>query len=268
MNRISYPIKSLGLTNTVSALEAQNAPFEKTQFYVEGRFTGYRNISEVLDKLVDIGWLEAGNKEEDDRRVAVLNLLSKYSMATVALEHAKRGYPYLHHDDISMEFKPDKHRGLELHYSVPYTDGFQPLFTLDCQLFLGKNFELNEKSSRVFFKFENRCSSELRSDVNPNGIIKMILEWFKALFTPNSYIVANAILSPTSQSELWVPPFENLTEAQFGTMILESNYDPEDIYIEDDIPQEYAEVDMNRIYDNGVRDGYLYALTTRDDSFE
>ncbi|MGE4799742.1 hypothetical protein AB8989_05025 [Yersinia hibernica] len=268
MNRISYPIESLGLTNTVSALEAQNAPVEKTQFHIEGRLTGYRNISEVLEKLVDIGWLEAGNKEEDDRRVAVLNLLSKYSMATVALEHAKRGHPYLHHDDISMEFKPDRHHGLEMHYSVPYNDGFQPLFTLDCQLFLGKNFELNEEKSRVSFKFENQCSSELRSDVNRNGIIKMILEWFKALFTLNSDTIANAVSSAAGKYDIWVPPFENLTEAQFGSMILESNFEPEGIYIEDDIPQECAEVDMKIIYDNGYSDGYHDALTTRYDLFK
>lgn len=259
MNRISYPIESLGLTNTVSALEAQNAPVEKTQFYIEGRLTGYRNMSEVLEKLVDIGWLEAGNKEEDDRRVTVLNLLSKYSMATVALEHAKRGHPYLHHDDISMEFKPDRYHGIEMHYSVPYNDGFQPLFTLDCQLFLGKNFELNEEKSCVFFKFESQCSSELRSDVNRNGIIKMFLEWFKALFTSNSYTIANAISSTASQSETWVTPFENLTDFQFEDVMLEINFEIEDVYIDDEI-SEIEDSDSEKSYEAGKNMGYLHGF--------
>ncbi|WP_145509810.1 hypothetical protein [Yersinia rochesterensis] len=258
MNKISYPIECLGLTNTVSALKAQNSPCEKTQFHIEGRLTGYRNISEVLEKLVDIGWLEAGNKEEDNRRATVLNLLSKYSMATVALEHAKRGHPYLHHDDISMEFKSDNHSGLEMNYSVSYTDGFQPLFTLGCQLFLGKDFELDEEKSRIFFKFEKECSGELRSDVNRNSIIKMILDWFKELFTPNSYAAANTMSPPGNEFEVWVPPFENLTDRQLKDVMLEMNFETEDIYIDDEMSEiEYKYTSPEEIYKSGENVGYI-----------
>lgn len=250
MSRISYPIESLGLTNTVSALKSNNTPIEKKQFYIDGECSGgYKNIKEVLERLVHKGWLKAGTDDDDKRRIAVLNVVSRYSMATVALEHAKRGHPYLHHDDISMEFKLDRHHGLEMHYSVPYTDGAQLLFTLDCQLFLGKDFTLNEETSRIFFKFEKQCSGELRRDVNRNGIIKMILEWFKELFTPNSYAIANTMPGSKNPTEIGTP---KLAYANLGVIESKSHEQVEEIFSECDFVFEedsYSEDDILEIED-------------------
>ncbi|HDL8284119.1 TPA: hypothetical protein PXQ99_000866 [Yersinia enterocolitica] len=269
MKIISYPIANLGLTNTVSALEVKNTPFEKTQFYIDGgNCKGYGNTREVLEKLINSGWLEVGNEEENDRRVAVLNSLSKYSMTTVALEHVKRGYPYLHHDDISMEFKLNNHCGLEMHYSVSYNDGFQPLFTLGCQLFLGQDFELDENKSRVFFKFEEKCSSELRRDVSRNSIMEKILDWLKELFTPNSYAAANTMPSSKSVSEIWAPPFEDLTNSEWKNEVLEREakvkikFDhPKNDYWEDDFPAQHAEINMDNIHHEGYMEGYTEGYT-------
>ncbi len=36
MSRISYPIESLGLTNTVGALKSNNTPIEKNNFILMG----------------------------------------------------------------------------------------------------------------------------------------------------------------------------------------------------------------------------------------
>lgn len=268
MKIISYPIAYLGLTNTVSALEIKNTPFEKTQFYIEGRMDGTKDIRDVLATLVDNGWLYADNKEENNRRVAVLNLLSKYSMTTVALEHVKREYPYLHHDDISIDFKFNSNSGLEVNYLVPYSDGHQPLFTLGSQLFLGKNFELDEEKSRVFFEFKEQCPSDLKGGVDRRTIKDMILDWLKNLFSnshnfmpvESKHIFGTVGTVDTVDTVDISPlPFSALTndELKYDALKMDVKFDhPENSYWEDDLAEQHIGIDVGNIHRAGYMEGY------------
>ncbi|WP_342229463.1 hypothetical protein, partial [Yersinia enterocolitica] len=209
--RVSYPISCLELYNVVNSLKVSNTPIEKRQFYIDGsHFYGVEKVEErVLKELVNRGWLKECDEKENKRRVTVLEKVSQYSMATVALEYAKRGYPYLYHDDISIEFNLDSHYGLEMRYSVPYSEGDKRLFTLECQILLGEDVVLNEVESRVYYNFEKQCPSKLRYDVNLNSILKMIFDWFKELLTPEDYAAANTMSPPKNEYKGWVPPFIN-----------------------------------------------------------
>ncbi|WP_145535940.1 hypothetical protein [Yersinia thracica] len=225
MNRISYPISHLELHNVVNSLKMSNAPIEKRQFYIDGaRFYDDKKVDKkvdekvdekveerVLAELVNRYWLKEGDEKENERRVTVLENMSQYSMATVAVQHSQTIYPYLHYEGISMEFNSDSDYGLEMRYSVPYSDGKKRLFTLECQLFLGENFELNEVQSRVYYHFEKQCPSELRRDVNRNSILEMIFNWFKELFTPNSYAAANTMSPSKNEYKGWDPQVVNST---------------------------------------------------------
>ncbi|EKN3489453.1 hypothetical protein OZ832_003918 [Yersinia enterocolitica] len=289
MNRISYSISRLELYNVVNSLKVSNTPIEKRQFYIDGsHFYGVEKVEErVLKELVNRGWLKEGDEKENKRRVTVLEKVSQYSMATVALEYAKREYPYLYHDDISIEFNLDSHYGLEMRYSVPYSDGDKRLFTLECQILLGEDVVLNEVESRVYYNFEKQCPSKLRYDVNLNSILEMIFDWFKELFTPKAYAAANIMSPPKNEykgwvppfinltkeqydndilvqeniSERWVPPFVSLTKQQYYTDILEVNLEVnfkiENEYYEDD-PHENVGISTDNIHQEGYKGGYKY----------
>ncbi|HHL2500508.1 TPA: hypothetical protein ACQ301_002557 [Yersinia enterocolitica] len=283
MNRISYPISRLELYNVVNSLKISNTPIEKRQFYIDGaRFYGVEKVEErVLEELVNRGWLKEGDEKENKRRVTVLENVSQYSMATVAIQHSQTMHPYLHYEGISMEFNSDSHYGLEMCYSVPYSDGDKRLFTLECQLFLGKDFVLNEVKSRVYYNFEKQCPSELRRDVNRNSILEMIFDWFKEFFTPKDYAAANTMSPPKNEykgwdpqfvnstnplpdneildqeniSEVWVPPFVSLTKEQYDNDILEANFKIENEYYEDD-PHENVGIGTDNIHQEGYKGGY------------
>ncbi|HDL7429837.1 TPA: hypothetical protein PXN84_004096 [Yersinia enterocolitica] len=223
MPRVSYPISCLELYNVVNSLKVSNTPIEKRQFYIDGsRFYDVEKVEKrVLEELVNRGWLEKGDEKENKRRVTVLEKVSQYSMATVALQHSQTMHPYLHYEGISMEFNLDSHYGLEMRYSVPYSDGDKRLFTLECQILLGKDFLFNEVESRVYYNFEKQCPSKLRYDVNLNSILEMIFDWFKELFTPKAYAAANTMSPPKNEYKGWVPPFVNLTKEQHDNQILD-----------------------------------------------
>ncbi|EMX8399993.1 hypothetical protein AAHR76_000743 [Yersinia enterocolitica] len=287
MPRVSYPISCLELYNVVNSLKVSNTPIEKRQFYIDGsHFYGVEKVEErVLKELVNRGWLKECDEKENKRRVTVLEKVSQYSMATVALEYAKRGYPYLYHDDTSIEFNLDSHYGLEMRYSVPYSDGDKRLFTLECQILLGEDVVLNEVESRVYYNFEKQCPSKLRYDVNLNSILEMIFDWFKELFTPKAYAAANTMSPPKNEykgwvppfinltkeqynndilvqeniSERWVPPFVSLTKQQYYTDILEANLEVnfkiENEYYEDD-PHENVGISTDNIHQEGYKGGY------------
>ncbi|EQB8080055.1 hypothetical protein ACYRDJ_002421 [Yersinia enterocolitica] len=283
MDRISYPISRLELHHAVNSLKMSNTPIEKRQFYIEGtRFYDDKKVEErVLEELVNRGWLKEGDEKENKRRVTVPENVNQYSMATVAIQHSQTMHPYLHYEGISMEFNSDSHYGLEMRYSVPYSDGNKRLFTLECQLFLGEDFVLNEVKSRVYYYFEKQCPSELRRDVNRNSILEMIFDWFKELFIPKDYAAANTMSPPKNEykgwdpqfvnstnplpdneildqeniSEVWLPPFLSLTKEQYDNDILEANFKIENEYYEDD-PHESVGIGADNIHQEGYNDGY------------
>ncbi|HEN3576738.1 TPA: hypothetical protein U5E37_003561 [Yersinia enterocolitica] len=236
-----------------------NTPIEKRQFYIEGAhvYDDKKVEERVLAELVNRDWLKEGDEKENERRVTVLKNASQYSMATVAIQHSEKMYPYLHSEGISMEFNSDSDYGLEMRYSVPYSDGEKRLFTLECQLFLGKDFELNEVQSRVYYHFEKQCPREFRCSVNFNSIMEKILDWLKELFTPNSYAAANTMSPPKNEYKGWVPPFVSLTKEQYDNDILEANFKIENEYYEDD-PHENVGIGADNIHQEGYKDGYKY----------
>ncbi|CNI82626.1 hypothetical protein [Yersinia vastinensis] len=190
MDKISYSLSKIGLSNTFQALENRGAIPEKAQFYICGNNENSINsASEALDGLVLGGWLSSpDNEAESERRVRVLTLMSKFSMAEFALAHSDKMYPYLHHNShILMEFDSDSDSELTMNYSVNYTDGKCGLFTLHCQMLLGKDFQLDENKTNIYFEFEPQCPTELQQSLDFRTITSKVLDWLKSIFFPDSY---------------------------------------------------------------------------------
>lgn len=109
-------------------------------------------------------------------------------MAEFALAHSDKMYPYLHHNShILMEFDSDSDSELTMNYSVNYTDGKCGLFTLHCQMLLGKDFQLDENKTNIYFEFEPQCPTELQQSLDFRTITSKVLDWLKSIFFPDSY---------------------------------------------------------------------------------
>ncbi|WP_145586945.1 MULTISPECIES: hypothetical protein [Yersinia] len=211
MDRISYSIKSLGLINAFSSLECQNSPFEKQNFFVgEDCIGGTDNYSGVLNKLVNENLLaEENDEKESERRAALLKLISKYTMVDVTLNHRDIMFPNLYcNSNTPMIFKTNHDGEIEILYEVPYDEGINNSFTLSCQFFLGKDFQLDEKKSRVYFKFNSQHSDELKNSLDFRNLKTKILDWLKELFFPASYAVDNTA------------PSMDMTDYQLSYLIL------------------------------------------------
>ncbi len=210
MDRISYPISNIDISHTVQALETKGAIHDKAHFYIDGyNIADHDNISKVLEQLVHKGWLNSPSDfNECERRVNLLSLISEFSMADVVLEYSDKTYLHLDHDPhISMEFKRNDDSALEMVYSATYSDVEGEVFTLNCKMLLGDDFTLNENKARVYFEFNDNCPIELRKDLDCRTVTERIIDWFKKIFSPSSYIAANtASFTVNDRAEIQIPP--------------------------------------------------------------
>lgn len=180
----------------IQAPEKNDLMVNKTKIYIDGVIlSDHDNSSEVLSQLVDKGWLNPANScGESEERVNLLNLISKFSMAGFMLKHRDNDnkYPFLEHgSQISMESKYSSDSGFVMRYSVNCGDGKSDLFTLNCQIILGENFDLSGEGIDVGFVFEKDCPDDLKKDLGCKTLWQMIIDWLKNLFSQSSYIPNN-----------------------------------------------------------------------------
>ncbi|WP_145579970.1 hypothetical protein [Yersinia vastinensis] len=237
MDKISYPLSKIGLSNTFQALENRGAIPEKAQFYIDGdNVESIGSASESLERLIHKGWLiPSDNNIETDRRVNLLTSMSKFSMVELTLEHSDKMYPYLHHDNhILMKFDFDSDSGLKMRHSVTYGNGKCDLFTLHCQMLLSEDFQLDENKTNIYFEFASQCPKELQQDLDLRTITTKILDWLKNLFFPNSYNADNTVPFSLSDNELqWdktgfefyeSSDFDNLTPSECNRVITDMEF--------------------------------------------
>ncbi|CNE41260.1 Uncharacterised protein [Yersinia bercovieri] len=180
----------------IQVSEKNDLMVNKAKVYINGVIlSDHDNSREVLEQLVNKGWLNAANSYgESEERVNLLNLISKFSMAGFMLKHRDNDnkYPFLEHDSqISMESKYSSDSGLVMRYSVNCGDGESALFTLNWQIILGENFDLSGEGIDVGFVFEKDCPDDLKKDLDCQTLWQRIIDWFKNLFSQSSYITNN-----------------------------------------------------------------------------
>ncbi|WP_186369438.1 hypothetical protein [Yersinia bercovieri] len=180
----------------IQVSEKNDLMVNKAKVYINGVIlSDHDNSREVLEQLVNKGWLNAANSYgESEERVNLLNLISKFSMAGFMLKHrdSDNKYPFLEHDSqISMESKDSSDSGFVMRYSVNCGDGESDLFTLNCKLFLEKNFDLSGEGIYVGFVFEKDCPDDLKKDLDCQTLWQRIIDWFKNIFSQSSYITNN-----------------------------------------------------------------------------
>lgn len=180
----------------IKASEKNDLMANKTKIYIDGVIlSDHDNSSEVLNQLVNKGWLNSANScGESEERVNLLNLISKFSMTRFMLKHHDNDnkYPFLEHDSqISMEFKYSSDSELEMRYSVNCGDGESDLFTLNCQIILGENFDLSGKGICVDFVFEKDCPDDLKKDLDCKALWQRIFDWLVNLFSQRSHTTNN-----------------------------------------------------------------------------
>jgi hypothetical protein len=214
MDRISYPISNIDISHTVQAMETKGVTHDKAHFYIDGyNIADHDNISKMLEQLVHKGWLNSPSDfNECERRVNLLSLISEFSMADVVLEYSDKTHLHLDHDPhISMEFKRNDDSALEMVYSATYSDVEGEVFTLNCKMLLGDDFTLNENKARVYFEFNDNCPIELRKDLDCRTVTERIIDWFKKIFSPSSYIADNtAPFTVNDRTKIQHLPFEKL----------------------------------------------------------
>ncbi|PHZ25558.1 hypothetical protein [Yersinia massiliensis] len=222
MDRISYPISNIDISHTVQAMETKGVTHDKAHFYIDGyNIAEHDNISKMLEQLVHKGWLNSPSDfNECERRVNLLSLISEFSMADVVLEYSDKTHLHLDHDPhISMEFKRNDDSALEMVYSATYSDVEGEVFTLNCKMLLGDDFTLNENKARVYFEFNENCSTELRNDLDCRTVIERIFDWFKNKFSSSSYIADNTVSFKVSGSpDIQHLPFAGLSDNDFNEL--------------------------------------------------
>ncbi|EKN4712107.1 hypothetical protein FG465_000807 [Yersinia enterocolitica] len=262
MSIISYKIPYTELNNMMLAYTDRGVTQDKAQFYINGyNVAGHDNTGEAIGQLVKNGWLAPPNTlGESERRVNLLNLISNSSMADVMLVRSDTHYFCLKHENnISMEFKLNSDDKLEMIYSVNYRhSNGNDLFTLYCQVPLGKEFELDESGPHVFFEFTEQCPNNLKNDLDCRTIKNRILDWLRNLFYIGHNSTPFTVKNISDAVEIPQLPFSELTDAELRHEVLQRDDEfvhPKNSFWEDEIAI-LDEIDETQIYNAGVAARY------------